>query len=90
MNDAENAREADEAKKAGVQVKNDAENLCYTVEKQMTDLKEKMTEGDKTDLQEKMKALRTALTGAEGGEADLEAIKEKHKDQLLLHLKVYI
>merc|ERR1719159_837474 len=42
VQEAENMREADQMKKETVQAKNDAETLGYQVEKQLTDLKEKM------------------------------------------------
>lgn len=40
VQEAEQMREADQKKKDGVQVKNDAETLCYQVEKQLSELKE--------------------------------------------------
>merc|ERR1711904_382080 len=46
VQEAEQMREADEKKKEGVQAKNDAETLCYQVEKQLTELKDKMSTAD--------------------------------------------
>merc|ERR1711983_454989 len=74
VNVAESMREADQKKKDAVQAKNDGENLVYTVEKQLNDLKEKFTDADKDDLNAKMKELKDVL---ENGE--LETIQEKHK-----------
>merc|ERR1712060_723630 len=44
VNEAETMREADEAKKAGVEAKNNAESFINTVEKQMEDMKEKISD----------------------------------------------
>merc|ERR1712180_60864 len=74
LNEAESMREADAKKKDAVQAKNDGENLVYTVEKQLNDLKEKISDGDKDDLNAKIKELKDVL---ESGE--LETIQEKHK-----------
>merc|ERR550514_1852247 len=43
VNEAESMREADAARREAVTAKNDGENLAYTVEKQLTDLKDKMS-----------------------------------------------
>merc|ERR1711868_196493 len=58
VQEAEQMREADEKKKEGVQAKNDAETLCYQVEKQLTELKEKMTTADADDLRKKIEDVR--------------------------------
>merc|ERR1719264_537633 len=50
VNDAESMREADNKKKDTVQANNDAETLCYQVEKQLSELKEKMSTEDANDL----------------------------------------
>jgi len=75
VQEAESMREADEKKKQGVTAKNDAETLCYQVEKQLGDLKEKMSSEDSESLKTKMQALRTALTTD-----DLEDIQAKTKE----------
>ena len=74
VNEAEKHREDDEKRKGAVSAKNDAENLCYTVEKQMTDMADKVTSEDKTDLKEKIEKLRQTM-----GTDDFDAIKEAHK-----------
>lgn len=61
VNDAESMREADEKKKSGVEAKNNAESFIHTVEKQMEDMKEKISTADKEDLVAKIKTLREAL-----------------------------
>merc|ERR1712217_110249 len=57
VQEAEQMRDADNKKKEGVQVKNDAETLCYQVEKQLSDLKEKISTADADDLKKKMEEL---------------------------------
>merc|ERR1711933_25841 len=77
VQEAEEMREADSQKKEGVTVKNDAETLCYQVEKQLSELKEKMSTADADDLKQKMEDVRASLAG---DMADPEEIKQKTKD----------
>merc|ERR1712176_998181 len=70
-------READNKKKEGVQAKNDAETLCYQVEKQLSELKDKMSTADANDLKKKMEDVRASLTG---DDIDPDDIKQKTKD----------
>merc|ERR1712194_143272 len=63
VQEAEQMRDVDTKKKEGVQVKNDSETLCYQVEKQLTELKEKMTKEDAEDLKKKLEDMRMALAG---------------------------
>merc|ERR1712039_933559 len=69
VQEAEQMREADEKKKEAVQVKNDAETLCYQVEKQLSDLKDKISTADADDLKKKMEDLRTVMA-QEGADAE--------------------
>lgn len=62
VQDAERMREADEKRKAAVNSKNEAETLVYTVEKQITDMKDKISDADKEDLNSKISAVRASLT----------------------------
>eukprot|EP00386_Alphamonas_edax_P013703 GDKI01042274.1.p1 GENE.GDKI01042274.1~~GDKI01042274.1.p1 ORF type:complete len:640 (-),score=317.73 GDKI01042274.1:580-2454(-) len=75
VKDAEAHREADQKKKDAVAARNDAETLCYSVEKQMADFKDKITEADKQDLTAKLQAVRSVL-----GSDDPDAIKNAHKE----------
>merc|ERR1719276_362712 len=50
VQEAEQMRESDEKRKEAVQLKNDGETLCYQVEKQLSDLKEKISTTDADDL----------------------------------------
>merc|ERR1711972_1291905 len=74
---AEEMRDADNLKKEGVTVKNDAETLCYQVEKQLSELKEKMSTADADDLKKKMEDVRASIVG---DDLDVELVKTKTKD----------
>merc|ERR1711953_1246952 len=63
VQEAEQMREADNKKKEAVTARNDGETLCYQVEKQMSDLKEKLSMADADELKKKMEALRTVMAG---------------------------
>jgi len=84
VQEAESMREADSRKKDAVQATNDAETLCYQVEKQLSDLKEKISTADAEELGKKMAGLREVL--ARG--AELEEIREKTKELQELSWKV--
>merc|ERR1711874_858024 len=73
VQDAEDMRDADQKKKDTVQAKNDAETLGYQVEKQLSELKEKMSTADAEELKKKLEDLRACTAG----EADLEELKTK-------------
>jgi len=77
VDEAEKMKEADEKTRSGVQAKNDAENLCYAVEKQLTELKEKISSADKSELEDKMQKLRSEMATPE---ADVERIQTLTKD----------
>merc|ERR1712113_229890 len=77
VQEAEEMREADNKKKDTVQARNDAETLSYQVEKQLSELKDKMSTADADDLKKKMEDLRTALTG---DDIDPDVVKQKTKD----------
>jgi molecular chaperone DnaK len=76
VQEAESMREEDERKKNTVSAKNEAETLAYQVEKQLTDLKDKMSTEDADELKKKMEDVRTYLAG----EPDLEELQAKTKD----------
>merc|ERR1712048_85739 len=77
VQDAEAMRDADQQKKDTVQAKNDAETLSYQVEKQLSELKEKMSTADADELKKKLEALRSYSAS---GEVDLEELKKKTAD----------
>merc|ERR1719161_1040672 len=63
VQEAEDMREADNKKKDAVQARNDGETLCYQVEKQLGDLKDKLSTADADELKKKMEELRTVMSG---------------------------
>merc|ERR1719486_1210590 len=77
VDEAEKMKEQDEKTRSGVQAKNDAENLCYAVEQQLTELKEKISSSDKQELEDKMQKLRSEMATPE---ADVERIQTLTKD----------
>merc|ERR1711937_307886 len=76
VKEAEDMKEADQAKKEGITAKNEAETLCYTVEKQMGDLKDKIDTADSEDLKKKIEAVRQAV----GGDNDVSEIQKLTKE----------
>merc|ERR1711957_746929 len=77
VQEAEQMRESDAKKKEAVVARNDGETLCYQVEKQLSELKDKMSTADADDLKTKMEAAKQAMAG---DDADPEVIKEKVKE----------
>merc|ERR1712224_746390 len=77
VNEAESMRDQDTKKREAVTAKNDGENLAYSVEKQLTELKDKMSTADAEDLKKKMEAVRTAVADPD---ADADHIKSLTKE----------
>jgi len=77
VQEAEAMRDADQKKKDTVQARNDAETLGYQVEKQLGELKEKMSTADADELKKKLEDLRATIS-TEG--ADLDEIKKKTQE----------
>jgi len=85
VQEAEEMREADLKKKDTVQARNDAETLGYSVDKQLTDLKEKISKENADELKKKVETLRAYMTQ---DDVDLDELKEKAKDLQELSWKV--
>lgn len=62
VKDSEKFEAEDKKRREEVDKKNEAENLCYAVEKLLKDSGDKIDESDKTDLNSKVSALRAAIT----------------------------
>jgi len=77
VQEAESMRDSDQKKKDTVQAKNEAETLAYQVEKQLSELKDKMSTSDADELKKLMEDLRTCLAA---DDADLDDVKQKTKD----------
>mmetsp|Transcript_1388 Transcript_1388/g.3028 ORF Transcript_1388/g.3028 Transcript_1388/m.3028 type:complete len:665 (-) Transcript_1388:168-2162(-) len=78
VNEADSMRESDEKKKALVSAKNDAETLTYSVEKQLVELKDKMSSTDAQELKDKVADLREALTGEDAEK--IQAVAKELQD----------
>merc|ERR1719247_4050760 len=74
VQEAEAMRDADAQKKDTVQAKNEAETLGYQVEKQLGELKDKMSTADADELKKKLEDLRAFMST---DSPDLEEIKKK-------------
>ncbi|KAL8433058.1 hypothetical protein Efla_006257 [Eimeria flavescens] len=83
VEDAERFKAEDEKHKENVAAKNDAEALVYNVEKQLVDLKEKISAEDKTELEARISKVRAALGGN-----DSDAIRAEAKSLQELSWKV--
>jgi len=76
VRDAEAYRDTDQKRKDAVAARNEAENLLYSCEKQQTDLKDKISQADREEMNAKMQKLREAM----GDDSNPEPIKEAHKE----------
>jgi len=75
VKDAEKYAAEDKKRREEVDTKNEAENLCYSVEKLIKDSGDKMDASDKTDLEAKSNSLKQAISGS-----DTAAIKSQMED----------
>ena len=74
MKEAEANKEADEKRKAEVDVRNEADSMIYATEKAIKDLGDKVDKKDKEDAEDKIKDLKKAL---EEKEIDVDDVKKK-------------
>ena len=70
VREAERFAEEDKKQKEAVEVKNQADNMIFQIQKSMTDVGDKITEQDKAPVNEAIEKLKKTM---EGG--DTEAIK---------------
>ncbi|MDO5374662.1 MAG: molecular chaperone DnaK [Staphylococcus rostri] len=88
VKDAEQNAEADKKRREEVDLRNEADQLVFQVDKTLTDLGDNVSEDDKKDAEEKKEALKSALEGN-----DIDAIKEKKEalEQVIqqLSMKIY-
>ena len=78
MKEAEANAETDRRAQEAAELKNKAEQLAYTTEKSLKELGEKVAESDRSRVEDKIRALRTAMNGEDQTELksaydDLEA-----------------
>lgn len=88
VKDAEQNAEADKKRREEVDLRNDADQLVFQVDKTLKDLGDNVSEEDKKEAEEKKDELKTALEGS-----DIEDIKAKKEalEQVVqqLSMKVY-
>ncbi|HDU1318879.1 TPA: molecular chaperone DnaK [Staphylococcus pseudintermedius] len=88
VKDAEQNAEADKKRREEVDLRNDADQLVFQVDKTLKDLGDNVSEEDKKEAEAKKDELKTALEGS-----DIEDIKAKKKalEQVVqqLSMKVY-
>lgn len=75
VKEAEQFAAEDKKRREEVDTKNEAENLCYSVEKLISDSGDKIEEADKTELNQKVSELKGMLTSA-----SVEELKLKTED----------
>ena len=78
----------DKKRREAVDTKNEAENLCYAVEKLLKDSGDKVEESDKTDLNAKVSALRSAMS-ADNAEDIKAKTEELQKAMYAVSEKLY-
>ncbi|MGV3244073.1 molecular chaperone DnaK [Staphylococcus sp. 11261D007BR] len=88
VKDAEQNAEADKQRREEVDLRNEADQLVFQIDKTLEDLGDNVSEDDKKDAQDKKEALKSALEGE-----DIEEIKSKKSEleQVVqqLSMKVY-
>ena len=75
VKEAEQYAAEDKKRREDVEVRNSADQAVYQCEKSIEELGDKLDAADKTELQQKLDALKEALKGQ-----DTEAIKQKQED----------
>ena len=75
VREAEQYAAEDKARREAVDTRNNADQMVYQSEKTIEEMGDKIDEADKTDLQQKIDALKEALKGE-----DIEAIKAKQEE----------
>ena len=69
------SQEEDIKRKEKVEIRNNGDALAHTAQKTMDELKDKLTDDDKKEIEENLKELREALSGE-----DVDKIKQKTDD----------
>ncbi len=88
VKEAEKYEAEDKKRRGEVDAKNEAENLCYAVEKLLKDSGDKIEEADKTDLNNKVAALRAAMSSA-GADELKSKTEELQKAMYAVSEKLY-
>ena len=75
VKEAEMNAEADKQKQEEIEVRNNADSMIYTAEKTTEDLKDKISDDEKSNIENLVKELRELIPGE-----DIQAIKEKTEE----------
>ena len=75
VKDAEQFAEEDKKRKEEIDIRNSADSMVYQTEKALTDLADKISDDEKTDITAKIETLKEALKGT-----DFEEIKAKQEE----------
>ena len=88
VKEAEINSDQDKQKRNQVELKNQADSLCYQSERQLNDLKDKIDSNDKEKIEDQIKLVRKAIADANYGVIEVE---QKKLQELLMELgkKVY-
>ena len=88
VKEAEINSDQDKQKRNQVELKNQADSLCYQSERQLNDLKDKIDSNDKEKIEDQIKLVRKAIADANYGVIEIE---QKKLQELLMELgkKVY-
>ena len=88
IKNAEQFAEEDKKRREEVEKKNEAENLCYAVEKLINDNGDKIDEADKNDLNQKVTSLKEAIT-SNNTESIKSGIEDLQKAMYAVSEKIY-
>ncbi|MDR1253439.1 MAG: molecular chaperone DnaK [Oscillospiraceae bacterium] len=88
IKEAEKYEAEDKQRRAEIESKNEAENLCYSVEKLLEENKDKIAEEDKTDLNTKISSLKDAISKSDSA-AITAAKDELQKTMFDVSAKLY-
>lgn len=83
VKEAEAKREEDKIKKDGVEARNNADSAVAQAEKTIADNAEKVTEEDKKDAEEKIKAVKDALANPAATKEELETVTKPLNDVMM-------
>ena len=88
VKEAEINSDQDKQKRVQVELKNQADSLCYQSERQLQDLKDKVDLSDKQEIENQINILRQAISGED---YKLIEVEQKRLQELLMNLskKVY-
>ncbi|CEM20961.1 unnamed protein product [Vitrella brassicaformis CCMP3155] len=75
VQDAESYKDMDQKRREAVTVKNDAESLIYSCEKQLADFRDKVSQNDKDEMEAKISKLRDVM-GGDDPDPIKDALKE--------------